>query len=183
MHTGRTNQDRFEPRTSSEDSYQVSSRKTEAAAEDSSRGLKFYLELSSPVVDAPSIGPRMAERLEQHNIHTVDQLLAIDPEFLADKLDLRRVTAEIVTAWQDQARLVCRIPNLRGHDAQLLVACELTAPEDIAAMDTDTVYAQVSEIAESKQGQRILRGSDAPDRKEVADWISWAAQSRKLSAA
>ncbi len=145
--------------------------------------LKFYLELASPVVDAPSIGPRMAARLEEHGIQTVDQLLAADAESLADKLDHRRVDADTIRAWQEQARLVCRIPNLRGHDAQLLVACEVTSPEDLAASEAATVLTQVLEVAQSKEGQRILRGSKDPDLEEVTDWIAWAAQSRTLNAA
>lgn len=144
---------------------------------------KFYLELTSPVVDAPSIGPRMATRLEECKIYTVDQLLAADPESLADKLNQRRVDADTIRSWQDQTRLVCRIPNLRGHDAQLLVACDITSPETLAKMDGETVLTQVTEIAESKDGQRILRGSKAPDLNEVTDWIAWATHCRQLSAA
>ena len=145
--------------------------------------LKFYLELASPVVDAPSIGPRMAAKLEQQNICTVDQLLAANPEQLADKINSRRVDTDTVRAWQQQAQLVCRIPNLRGHDAQLLVACGLDSPEFVANMDADALLAQVSEVAQSKEGQRILRGSKEPDMAEVLDWISWASSCRTLSAA
>ncbi|QDV22977.1 DUF4332 domain-containing protein [Aureliella helgolandensis] len=145
--------------------------------------LKFYLELSSPVVDAPSIGPRMATRLEKVGIFTVDQLLAADPEFLADKLDNRRVSSDTVLAWQLQAQLVCRIPNLRGHDAQMLVACELTAPEELMDIDPQDLLDSVVAYAQSTEGQRILRGSKEPDLEEVNNWISWAASCRSLNAA
>ncbi len=145
--------------------------------------LKFYLELASPVVDAPSIGPRMAARLEALGIFTVDQLLAANAESLTDKLNLRRVTTTTVRAWQEQARLVCRIPNLRGHDAQLLVACNLTSPEELATLQASSVLARVLAVAESSEGQRILRGSKQPDLAEVNDWIHWAAQCRSLHAA
>ncbi len=145
--------------------------------------LKFYLELASPVVDAPSIGPRMSARLEAYGIETIDQLLAANADSLADKLNMRRVDAATIVAWQDQARLVCRIPNLRGHDAQLLVACNLTSPEELAAMPAASVLAQVLVVAESAEGQRILRGSKNPDLAEVNDWIRWAGQCRSLNAA
>lgn len=150
---------------------------------DSETRLKFYLELSSPVVDAPSIGPRMASKLEALGIHTVDQLLAANADSLADKLNHRRVDGDTIRAWQEQARLVCRIPNLRGHDAQMLVACDMTSPEALATMDPGTVLAQVAQFAESKEGQRVLRGSKEPDLEEVTDWISWAASCRSLNAA
>ena len=125
----------------------------------------------------------MAARLEEQGIFTVDQLLAANPESLADKLNHRRVEAETIRAWQEQARLVCRIPNLRGHDAQLLVACELTSPEELSTMNAETVLEQVLEVARSKEGQRILRGSKEPDLEEVTDWIAWAASCRSLNAA
>lgn len=149
---------------------------------DNSR-LKFYLELASSVHEAPSIGPRMAGRLEKFGIHCVDQLLTANAESLADRLNLRRVDADLIRAWQEQARLVCRIPNLRGHDAQLLVACNLTAPEELATMNAASVLAQVNVIAESSEGQRILRGGKQPDLAEVTDWIHWASQCRSLNAA
>ena len=130
--------------------------------------LKFYLDLDSPVVDAPSIGPRMATRLEEHGIITVQDLLNADSESLAEQMDNRRVDAETIIAWQQQAALVCQIPNLRGHDAQLLVACELVTPSELSTMDADTVLTQVLEVAQSKEGQRILRGSKEPDLEEVS---------------
>ena len=182
-HSGRDYQEANEStRSSGSESVRLSSAtsRSESSTEDR---LRFYLELSSPVVDAPSIGPRMAAKLESLDIYTVDQLLAADADHVADKLNHRRVDAEIVRAWQEQARLVCRIPNLRGHDAQLLVACEITSPEELSRMDPGTVLAQVSEVVATKEGQRILRGSKEPDLEEVTDWISWAASCRTLSAA
>ncbi|MEC8553758.1 MAG: DUF4332 domain-containing protein [Planctomycetota bacterium] len=145
--------------------------------------LRYYLELESPVVDAPSIGPRMAERLEPCQVETVSELLAADAEDLAERLGHRRVDAEAVEAWQHQANLVCRIPNLRGHDAQLLVACDLTTPEQLCDLSPEYVLSEVTAVAESKVGQRILRGSEAPDLQEVTDWINWAGESRQLDAA
>ncbi|MBX3420612.1 MAG: DUF4332 domain-containing protein [Pirellulaceae bacterium] len=144
---------------------------------------KFYLELSSPVVDAPSIGERMAQRLQQHNIVTVQHLLSADADRLAKQLGHRRVTADTVRAWQQQATLVCRIPNLRGHDAQLLVACSITSPEALAGLTAESLLTQVLGFARTSEGQRVLRGSKEPDLAEVNDWISWASQCRNLSAA
>ena len=113
----------------------------------------------------------------------VDQLLAANATSLTDKLNLRRIDAATIRAWQEQARLVCRIPNLRGHDAQLLVACNLTSPEELAAMQAAAVLKQVLAVAQSSEGQRILRGSKQPDLAEVNDWIDWASQCRSLNAA
>ncbi len=144
---------------------------------------KFYLDLGSPVVNAPSIGDRLAERLIDQGVHTVEQLLAANAESLAKKLAIRRIDADTVRAWQDQARLVCRIPNLRGHDAQMLAACKITTPELLASLNAETVLSQVLAFARSAAGQRALRGSSEPDLAEVNDWIAWAGQSRSLNAA
>ena len=146
-------------------------------------GARFYLDLSSPVVDAPSIGPRVAEKLEAMGIDTVEQFLAANAEMVASRLDTKRVDAATIRAWQDQARLVCRIPNLRGHDAQLLVACKVTSPEELSRMNVTSLLAQVTAVAKSPEGQRMLRGSQAPDLAEVSDWINWSTNSRSLNAA
>lgn len=169
------------PRRRTEERVQIVESKPQ---DDSSEArLKFYLELSSPVVDAPTIGTRMAQRLEKQGIFTVDQLLAADPEQVADRMNNRRVDADAVRAWQLQAQLVCRIPNLRGHDAQMLVACQITSPEELAGSQASQVLSDTLAFAQSSEGQRILRGSKEPDMDEVTDWISWANSSRSLNAA
>jgi hypothetical protein len=153
------------------------------AAGSASGTVKFYLDPSSAVVDAPSIGDRMASRLNQFGIHTVEHLLNADAETLASNLAHRRVTSDVVRSWQNQARLVCRIPFLRGHDAQLLVACQINSPEAMSGIPADTILSKVLAYARSSEGQRMLRGSKVPDLAEVNDWLNWAAQSRTLHAA
>lgn len=145
--------------------------------------LKFYLDASSHIEAAPSIGPQMAKQLEEIGITTVANLLVLDSAEVARRLDNRRVTADVVHQWQRQAELVCRIPQLRGHDAQILVACEIETPEQLAAMSAGDLYQRVLPFAKSKQGQRILRSGSVPSRKEVADWIGWAQHARQLHAA
>ena len=168
--------------SSAQDSRQETVRLADVHESEPVPRMKFFLELSSPVVDAPSIGPRMSGRLERLGIVSVDQLLAADAERIADKLNLRRVSAAAVQAWQHQARLVCRIPNLRGHDAQLLVACGLVLPEEVAHMEANTLLSRVLEVARSDEGQRILRGGQEPDFNEVSNWITWASHCRMLAA-
>lgn len=144
---------------------------------------KFYLELASPVVDAPTIGPKMAEKLQAINIKTVGDLVASDESEIADALAEKGVNKEVVTQWQQQAMLVCRIPNLRGTDAQLLVASGCTTAEAVASMNAASLHAAITSVATSKQGQRFLRGGNAPDRQRVEQWIEWAQNSRAVRAA
>lgn len=153
------------------------------SAESSDKPLRFYLQRHSAVDEAPSIGPRMAQRLAALQINTVDDLLAADPAAVAAGLQLRRVDTGTVRDWQQQAILVCRVPMLRGHDAQLLVAAGISQPERLAQCDPAWLLAQIDPVASSRQGQSILRGSSPPDLVEVTDWIRWAQSQRELKAA
>jgi predicted flap endonuclease-1-like 5' DNA nuclease len=145
--------------------------------------LRFYLNTSDPLVDAPSIGPRTAERFATLGITTVDQFLKSDPQALAARLRRRRVTAGHIRAWQQQTTLACRIPWLRGHDAQILVACGIQDAESLAAMDPAQLWTIVQPFLASAQCKRILRNGKAPDFEEVYSWIQWARNARLLHAA
>lgn len=144
---------------------------------------KFYLDIDSPIVDAPSIGPKTAERLAPFNLRTVGDLVAVSPENVASQLGDRSVSAETVLQWQHQALLVCRIPNLRGHDAQMIVGSGLTSAEQVAASDPTELLEKVIRFASGKQGVRLLRGASVPDLDEVSNWIQWAQNCRAVRAA
>ncbi|MFK8114560.1 MAG: DUF4332 domain-containing protein [Rubripirellula sp.] len=151
--------------------------------EESERELRFYLQRESPVVDAPSIGARMAERLNAIGIYTVDDLLNADPDTVAAELDHRRIDSDTILQWQQQATLVCRVPMLRGHDAQLLVMAEVTTPEELSAQDAEELFGIIDPIARSSDGKRIVRGGKLPDLEEVTEWIGFAEHMRELRAA
>jgi hypothetical protein len=145
--------------------------------------LRFFLNRDSFVVDAPSIGARMAERLHAIGIETVNDLLNARPETVAQELGHRRIGADTVLQWQQQAQLVCRVPMLRGHDAQLLVAADITTPEALAACDPVELFEIIDPIARGNEGKRILRGGRLPDLAEITDWINYGQQHRALMAA
>lgn len=144
---------------------------------------KFYLSRHQDVEAAPSIGPKTATRLAKVGIRTVADLLNADPESTATELDVSHISAETFAEWQHQARLVCQIPGLRGYGAQLLVACGMTRPEQIAGTNADQLVAQILAYCETKEGQRILRSSDPPKVEKIAEWVTLAGQSRPLEAA
>jgi thiamine monophosphate kinase len=125
----------------------------------------------------------MAERLEAIEIHTVNDLLTADPDTVAAELDHRRVDSDVVLQWQQQAELVCRVPMLRGHDAQLLVIAEVTTPEELAAADAEELFELIDPISRSSEGSRVLRGGKLPDLEEVSGWIHYAQHTRELVAA
>lgn len=145
--------------------------------------LRFYLNLEDPVVDAPAIGPRVANQLAEVGVRTVRELLEANADNLAERLGSRRTSAATIRQWQSQATLACRVPELRGHDAQILVACDVTEPGQLAAMDENELWSRVRPFIRTSEGKRILRGGKLPDLEEVRQWIQWARNARTLRAA
>ena len=141
---------------------------------------RYHLMLDSDVVDGPSIGPRTAERLYPHDIKTVRDLMRAEPAALAVLVDNRHITPETIADWQDQARLVCTVPGLRGVHAQLLVGAGYRSGDAIAAAEADRLCADVLAFATSKDGQRVLRNGDPPDIEKIKGWLE-AAQSVKAA--
>jgi len=144
---------------------------------------RHYLEKSSPVEDGPSIGPKTAERLAKVGIYSVRDLLDANCEQIAKTLNHRRIKADTLRTWQSQARMVCQIPQLRGHDAQILVACDVDDPSKLASMRASDLFAIVLPFTETSEGERIIRNGKKPDLAEINDWIEWAAHARDLRAA
>ena len=157
--------------------------RTSEVSSNADEKMKFYLNPADPIVDAPSIGPKTAERFHAVGINTVAEFLACDPVTTADEIGYRRITAEIITEWQIQARLACQIPNLRGHDAQILAACEVTTARDLSRADSSTLFNRVKRFVSTTEGKRILRNGKKPDQNEVSDWIRWSQDSRTVQVA
>lgn len=147
----------------------------DAASADEDR---LYLAAEQDVVDAPSIGPRTAARLNAVGIDTVDDLLKAHPIALAARLNDRHLTEETVAEWQDQARLVCTVPGLRGTGAQLLTGAGYRTPAAIAEADADKLCADVLSFAAGSDGQRVLRNGDAPDMSKIKAWVESARRAK-----
>ncbi|QDS98695.1 DUF4332 domain-containing protein [Adhaeretor mobilis] len=145
--------------------------------------LRFLLERSSQVADAPSIGPKTAERLASVGIRSVADLLHADAASTAEELDVSHIKAETIATWQHQARLVCCIPELRGYGAQLLVGCGLTEPKQIAGATEEELFRKIRSFSRTTAGQRILRDGKVPNRDKIAEWIDYAGHMRPLEAA
>jgi predicted flap endonuclease-1-like 5' DNA nuclease/predicted nucleic acid-binding Zn-ribbon protein len=144
---------------------------------------RFYLEPITNVVHAPSIGPKTAQRLANAGVHTVADLLAADPVEAARELAGKNLTPEVVLSWQRQARLVCQVPQLRQHDAQLLVGSGFTRAEQIAEMKAEDLLARVTVYCATAAGMRVLGENARPDLALVKKWIGRAGHRRKLDAA
>jgi len=145
---------------------------------------KFHLDPSSPLTDAPSIGNRTAQKLTAIGIRTVAQLLARSPEDVALRLKLGHIKADTVREWQVEARLACRVPNLRALDVKILVACGITEPEELAKCEALELLDRVDLFVSTSEGQRAIRGGGhQPDLDVVTGWIESARHARTLKAA
>ncbi len=138
------------------------------------RPKRFYLSLDDDIVRAPSIGPRTAERLATARLVTVRDLLECDPEQVARAVGSRYVTAARVEDWQDQARLVCIIPWLRGTHAQLLVGGGYRSLDQIVPAAASNVQEAIAAFAATREGISCLRSGPPPDRDRVARWLDHA---------
>ena len=134
-------------------------------------GPRIYLTVGQDIVDAPSIGPKMAERLHPIGLKTVADLLAASPVVTALALDIRAIDAQTIVDWQDQARLVCTMPGLRGTHAQLLVGAGFRTAAAVAEVEADVLCARVLAFAASTEGHRVLRSGDPPDIEKIKSWL------------
>lgn len=160
-----------------------SDRPTKSAPVVTRQKQKFHLDLNDHIEAAPSIGPKTAERFEKIGVSTVTDFLKQTAESMQTKINYKRISADAIRDWQHQARLICRIPNLRGHDAQLLVACGVTEPEELSTMQPQALFEVIGPFSETKQGMKIIRNGKKPDLEEVSNWIAWSAQTRSIQAA
>jgi len=144
---------------------------------------RFHLSLHSPVRQAPSIGERSAEQLESTGIRTVGDLLDWDPDELATHLTDRRLNADTIEQWQCQAELVCRVPQLRNSDAQILVALGINEAEQLAESDPRQLWKRVAELMETPRGKRFVRNQSEPTAEDIRNWVEWAEASRSLEEA
>ncbi len=145
--------------------------------------LRYHLSQSAAVVDAPSIGPKTAKRLARAKIKTVADLLNADPETVAKKANVSSIKPETIREWQAQAKLACCIPEIRGHDAQFLVACRVDNATKLSPYNPSDLFRIINPFAKSKAGKRIARSGKLPDLAEVTDWIEWSKHARSIDAA
>ncbi len=137
-------------------------------------GPRLYLDPAAPIVDAPSIGPKTAARLNKINVQTVQDLFELVPDDAASALGTRHIDADTIREWQTQSYLQCTVPGLRGHDAQILAGCGIENAQDLCSMQADELTELAHDFCETDEGQRVVRGGKLPDLDEVTNWIEWA---------
>jgi hypothetical protein len=126
------------------------------------------------VVDAPSIGPKTAARLEEVGIYTIGDLLDCDIEETAFLLDVHYIDSETLRDWQDQTKLMMEVPGLRVHDVQIMVGAGIRTSKELAEAPARTLFLLATEFLNSPEGERVRRGDDLFMEEEVEEWIERA---------
>ena len=133
------------------------------------------LTMADPVVDAPSIGPKTASRLEKVDIYTIGDLLNADPAATAQALNVRYIKTDTLQDWQDQTRLMVDAPGLRVLDSQILVGAGIRSVEDLAEASATKVLKAATSFLDTPKGARVLWGGENNvDKTEVENWIGLA---------
>lgn len=132
------------------------------------------LSSNAPVVQAPSIGPKTAKRLEAAGVRTIGDLLKLRPEEGEQRIDARHISADVIRAWQAQAQLACTVPGLKSREAQALVACGVHDAAELAELDPVELCEAVAQWGLSEEGQRAWGSAPAPTGDDVATWIARA---------
>lgn len=135
---------------------------------------RAQLTASSPVVDAPAIGPKTAARLTDIGIHTVQDLLTHEAEEIAGALETRWITPKLVAQWQSQALLACQIERLSAAGAGLLVMAGIRSAEELCEYNPQVIYDRVHAAAKTTEGQRLLRDHEPPPMKTIQRWCESA---------
>lgn len=145
----------------------------EAANDDDEQN--HHITLDSPVVDAPSIGPKTASRLEKVDIWTIGDLLNADPAETATALNVRYIKTDTLIDWQDQTRLMVEAPGLRVLDSQILVGAGIRSADDLAKASATKVLNAATSFLDTPKGARVLWGGENNvDKTEVEHWIGLA---------
>jgi len=135
---------------------------------------KCTLNDRAPVVQAPSIGPKTAKRLEAVGVRTIADLLALDAEEGEREIGTRHISAQVIRDWQTQALLACTVPGLKSREAQALVACGVSDVAELSRLDATQLCDAVAEWGLSDDGQRAWGSAPAPSVDDVATWIERA---------
>ena len=155
-------------------------KKEKSVAKPSKADRTDRLTAESPVVDAPSIGPKTAERLGKVDIVTIGDLLDANVEDTAAALNVRYITAKTLTDWQDQTRLMLEAPGLRVLDSQILVGAGIRNASELAKASARSVLKAATTFLETPSGSRVLWGAEnTVDEGEVKQWIDLARTAKK----
>ncbi len=132
-------------------------------------------DVHSHVMQVEGIGPVYATRLNAIGIITTDQLMAARPGDIAPRIE---ATPELVSEWQDMARLM-RLKGIGPQTAELLVRAGVRTPQDLANESPEHLSRVCNEALD---GKKVKVANVQPTPAIAKRWID-AAHDGRASAA
>lgn len=155
---------------------------TPLTAESAAPSPKARLQLTDEVDRAPSIGPQTAECLHACGIRTIGDLLTSRPDDLANRLGGTSRSPSVVLDWQDQARLIMEIPELKAEQACLLTGAGYRTAAALANAQPEELLQDVTHFLSGPNGHRSPLHHDTPTLRDMATLIGWAEAACPLDA-
>lgn len=146
----------------------------EAASSEAHYLLREVDELSK----VPGLGGKSAKRLGSVKIRMVADLLAADPSELASSISAKYIDADLIRTWQDQARLMCDVPELIGVAAQLLIALDYRTIRDLAGCDPRKLFDELDGFSRTGEGLHLLGNHPPLEFRAVNQWIENAKRAK-----
>ena len=146
----------------------------ETASSDAHYLLREVDELSK----VPGLGGKSAKRLGSVRIRTVADLLAADPSELSSSISAKYIDADLIRTWQDQARLMCDVPELIGVAAQLLIALDYRTVRDLAGCDPRKLFDELDRFSRTGEGLHLLGNHPPLEFRAVNQWIENAKRAK-----
>ena len=131
----------------------------------------FYLSAASSMDAFPVLGSETEQVFARLGIRSVGELLAADPEEIANRLDRRDISAETVALWQSHMSLLCHVPELSLNDAQLLTACGISSPAELREANGDQLFSAVESFLATDRDRRFTTAGKQCSRARIGDWI------------
>jgi len=138
--------------------------------------------LQSNVCDVLALGPRTAGQLATVGIRTVAELVMARPQVIAARIDKKSVTADVLSAWQCEARLILALPQLPTLAVRLLAAARFGSADRITHCTPTELLAAIETVQQNNLNGWLAE-TTLPTITEVGQWIHLAAQTKKSFAA
>ena len=142
--------------------------------------------LQSNVCDVLALGPRAAGQLATVGVRTVAELVAARPQVVAARIGEKLMTAEVISAWQCESRLILALPQLPAEAARVLAAAGFGSAHRIGLCSPTELLAAIETTHKKNLTAKNVVGwlaeTALPTIAEVGEWIHLA-QPTKISRA
>ncbi|MCG8448238.1 MAG: DUF4332 domain-containing protein, partial [Pirellulales bacterium] len=139
----------------------------------------FYLNESSSWEEFPVLGSETAALFALIDIHSVGDLLAADPAEIARQLCQPDIQCDTVQLWQSHMGLMCHVPELTLHDAQLLTIAGIFSPEQLMDVDLEALSESIEKSLATERGRRYAPLRHRYSRSQLSRWRQGARRCRQ----